>query len=403
MGRQATLTLSLLLLAETISASDFRNQWQDRYQQDHSRGDLEAILDENKQWFASEGEHGRPADLAGADLSRLDIDKLDFSGALLLDAAFDGSNLKHSIFTGADLHKASFQDALLQMSVLRNTFAFGADFSRAKLWGADFSGADLSHAIFTDSELDEAVLTEASMWQARLDGAWYDASAPPRIPTIATALGLGELRYRYPPGLIQLRNGFRDAGFDYQARVITYVIHHGALRHDFKSFVKLALFEWPARWGQAKWRPLKIIGTLIAIGALLNLFALLGNGRDARAGIYKDWSESKDPRRPKRVGADKKPAIAELERLSFKELRKQTTRLRAIWLIGVFSVYFSLLSAFQIGWMRVSVSTWLARVQHSDFGLFAMGWVKVISGLQSILCLYFFALWLAVFFGQPFG
>ena len=64
------------------------------------------------------------------------------------------------------------------------------------------------------------------------------------------------------------------------------------------------------------------------------------------------------------------------------------------------SAYFSLLAAFQIGFREFS--TWLTRTQPRNFALEATGWVRTLSGLQSLLSVYLLAMWLLTYFGRPF-
>ena len=65
-------------------------------------------------------------------------------------------------------------------------------------------------------------------------------------------------------------------------------------------------------------------------------------------------------------------------------------------------LYFSLLSAFHIGWRELSLGTWLSRVQPREYQLVATGWVRTVSGLQSIISVYLLALWILTYFGRPF-
>jgi hypothetical protein len=48
-------------------------------------------------------------------------------------------------------------------------------------------------------------------------------------------------------------------------------------------------------------------------------------------------------------------------------------------------ICFSLLSAFYIGWRDLNVGTWISRLQSREYTLHATGWVRVFSGLQSLL------------------
>jgi hypothetical protein len=49
-----------------------------------------------------------------------------------------------------------------------------------------------------------------------------------------------------------------------------------------------------------------------------------------------------------------------------------------------------------------SVGTWLTRTQPRNFALEATGWVRTLSGLQSLLSVYLLAMWLLTYFGRPF-
>ena len=67
------------------------------------------------------------------------------------------------------------------------------------------------------------------------------------------------------------------------------------------------------------------------------------------------------------------------------------------------SFYFSLLSAFSLGWRALNVGTWIARVQSREYVLRATGWVRTVSGIQSLLSVYLLALWVLTYFGRPFA
>jgi hypothetical protein len=64
--------------------------------------------------------------------------------------------------------------------------------------------------------------------------------------------------------------------------------------------------------------------------------------------------------------------------------------------------YFSLLSAFHIGWRELNVGSWIARLQRKEYNLRATGWVRTVSGFQSLLSVYMLALWALSYFGRPF-
>jgi hypothetical protein len=66
------------------------------------------------------------------------------------------------------------------------------------------------------------------------------------------------------------------------------------------------------------------------------------------------------------------------------------------------AAYFSLLSAFHIGWRELNVGAWIARTQPREYALRASGWVRVVSGVQSLLSVYLLAIWVLTYFGRTF-
>ena len=115
---------------------------------------------------------------------------------------------------------------------------------------------------------------------------------------------------------------------------------------------------------------------------------VLRDGRTKASGIYRLW-----PKERVEV-SDGKPSIdnpARVERLHVRGMA-----------VIVWSGYFSLLSAFQIGFREFNFGTWLTRVQPRNFALEATGWVRTLSGLQPLLSVYLFAMWVLAYFGRPF-
>ena len=64
--------------------------------------------------------------------------------------------------------------------------------------------------------------------------------------------------------------------------------------------------------------------------------------------------------------------------------------------------YFSLLSAFSLGWRELNVGAWITRLQRREYTLRATGWVRTVAGLQSLMSVYLLALWALTYFGRPF-
>ena len=66
------------------------------------------------------------------------------------------------------------------------------------------------------------------------------------------------------------------------------------------------------------------------------------------------------------------------------------------------ALYFSVLSAFYIGWRDLNVGSRIARLQPREYTLRAKGWVRVVSGVQSLISVYFIATWVLTYFGRQF-
>ncbi len=64
--------------------------------------------------------------------------------------------------------------------------------------------------------------------------------------------------------------------------------------------------------------------------------------------------------------------------------------------------YFSVISAFHVGWRDLNVGSWIARMQPREYTLRAKGWVRVVSGIQSLISVYLIAMWALTYFGMPF-
>jgi len=113
--------------------------------------------------------------LEGANLTRSDRSRRDFSGADMTDVILEGANLERIDMIGTNLTGAN----------LTNVFAERADFSGADLTGAILTGGDFDLAIFTGATYDAA--TEFSLG---FDPVALGMNLIPE-PHTATLLGLG--------------------------------------------------------------------------------------------------------------------------------------------------------------------------------------------------------------------
>ena len=52
--------------------------------------------------------------------------------------------------------------------------------------------------------------------------------------------------------------------------------------------------------------------------------------------------------------------------------------------------------------LNLNVGNWIARIQPREFTLRASGWVRMVSGIQSLISVYLLALSVLSYFGRPF-
>jgi hypothetical protein len=122
-----------------------------------------------------------------------------------------------------------------------------------------------------------------------------------------------------------------------------------------------------------------IIVMLIGFFAVPYIFALRFSNTD---GIWRKWDD-------RRVRLDIGKDVPELMHLNWW---------KAIWV----GFYFSILSAFNIGWRDINVGNWISKIQPREYSLRATGWVRSVAGLQSLISVYLLAIWVLTYFGRPF-
>jgi hypothetical protein len=270
----------------------------------------------------------------------------------------------------------------------------------ALLIGTDFTGADLSGAKLYNSDLRWANLTAnlkgADFGRSNVAGAIYDAVSGglPDIPAFASAIGIESLTYRVSPAsLIELRTALRSAGYEQQSKAVTFAIMKterlnaakGSMTGMIQSAFSFVAFEATSGYGLYPFRPLLILIALIGPFAALYMLAML---RPGFSGIYGN--------RPKDA-VQGKP----LDRWIL--LRHRDRGLRGAIRTARVALWFSTISAFRVGFREFSVGDWLTRLQSREYVMAGRGWVRTLSGFQSLLSLLLLALSVLSFFGRPFG
>jgi len=95
------------------------------------------------------------------------------------------------------------------------------------------------------------------------------------------------------------------------------------------------------------------------------------------------------------TSGDSKPTILHVDIRSVGVLRGLTWAL----LLGFL---FSVISAGGVGYRDLDVGRWIERIKREETTLKATGWLRSLSGLQSLVSVYLLALWLVTYFGRPF-
>jgi len=266
------------------------------------------------------------------------------------------------------------------------------------------------------------------------------------------------LTYRAnPDALVQLRKEFEDGGFREQERKITYALKRREaelscqkcmsrklskgrrIRESAKGKRKLNLdeetaniliffeadatrearaivsssdsivancgsfvlnrvfFDWTCQYGMSPGRAL-IVALMLWLVCSLIYFACIHTR--STAGLYRIYGPNihEDPSARRRI-----------ERIS-RLVTGRSSRPR--WLVQSFwreclllrtSMFFSLMSAFNIGFRDINFGRWLRLLTRQEFDIKAVGWVRVVAGWQSLISVYLIALWVLTYFGRPFG
>lgn len=210
-----------------------------------------------------------------------------------------------------------------------------------------------------------------------------------RMKGLASVELVGENRHVL---FVSLRSSLIDHGLRQLERESTYAIERAKTSYapQPERFLKWLFFEEAACYGLCYERPLIIILILMILFAVIYVFPISWNSRGSNSGpgVFKVWSPE---------------AILSTGALRVDENQKMVERLSAkaparLW----YAFYFSLLSAFHFGWLDLNVGNWIARLQGQQYALRPTGWVRTISGLQSLISIYLVALWVLTYFARPF-
>jgi hypothetical protein len=420
MNRTLRFVTLLLLAGELTHAQRETWSWKDKSGNTHSRSDLNDILEKHGEWIESRGKPGTHAKLDQANL-----EGADFHGEVLSDAWLSSTKLARADLDGANLERAFLPEAILtdadlSGANLEHATLYRANLNNANLEGANLTDADLQRANLAHTLLIESELTRARIRDANLDGAIFELKALPDLREISRAGNLELLTYANNPDcLIQLRKQFEDAGFREQARKITYALKRrevelcwekgtsrrlpdGQIRPillssdsifaNCSSFILNKTFlDWTCQYGLSPGRPLALALVLWFLCSLLYFWSVHGSGA---TGLFRIYPED-PPRNPGAKGHSVRISSTDQRRRTkqagfLQSLRSESRLLRV-------SMFFSLMSAFNIGFRDINFGRWLRLLTRQEFDIKAVGWARVVAGWQSLISVYLIALWVVSF------
>jgi hypothetical protein len=208
---------------------------------------------------------------------------------------------------------------------------------------------------------------------------------------------------------VELREAYKKAGMREPERQVTFALNHTRREKLWKeegvlgkleSLFHLVFFEWTCQYGMNPGRPLEILG--LGLFLFTPFYLLAFRTRNRETGIWLVLP----PDRILGQGSNVRP-FKLTGRIPFRPLPTgRWPRLKARLRRGLRRVrlafYFSLLSAFNLGWRELNVGNWISRLQRREYTLRATGWPRTVAGLQSLLSVYLLALWVLTYFGRPF-
>jgi uncharacterized protein YjbI with pentapeptide repeats len=338
-------------------------------------GELATVLRNHQAWLKSKREptDERRANLCQADLQKARLDGANLQGAgMVVPALYRAAifNLQNAHMAGANLQEANLTKANLQRASL-----LGAKFQRAHLYEADLQEADLYGANLQGASLAKANLHGVYLHSADLAGAIFEPRSLLNLQSLADAVNLEKRTFHSSPAvLIALREAFKKEGMRTQERQITYAIEHTRRLQEWnpswfsrdrgderswlewlagksESLFSYVLFELPSGYGMAPRRALWGLLGSILIFALPYWVAL--KNANHRSGI---WIIVPEDRLASGRGQEKVVLIRPHTTKTWRERLADEDRLFRT------SLYFSLLSAFHLGWREFNVGSWIARM-----------------------------------------
>lgn len=248
----------------------------------------------------------------------------------------------------------------------------------------------LAYAKFDDTIVNNTTFSNAELWDVG-----FSVSSEQGSASGVRGLHTVKIEDGQQSGLVELRDSLRASGLRELERDATYAIEKTKTEKASKWLmrnVRYVLFDLTSEYGRKPIRCLVIMLGLIPFFAVPYALAIFTSNEEnsQQYGIYKVWHEGrvqKDLPKKSNGRPEENPGLIS----------------GSIWKSLGYGLYFSLLSAIELGWRDINVGTWIARIQSNEYNLRSTGWVRTVSGLQSLISIYLMALWVQTEFGRPFG
>ena len=380
------------------------------------------------------------ATLDRATLRRARLTNADFTGASLRDVELADARLVRALLKGANLYGARLGGTILARADLTDASLAQADLGSAKEWFV----TNLCRAYFEPKTPPPPVAfaQAVNFWAMRYDDSPAALAAmraefkkselleQERELTFALrrtrAVRVWEYRDLLNEGVRALANAaffaraktwYREYWYPQASLAPCMPEQLTAKRPTYRgigelptvwekveSLFSFVVFNLTSAYGMYPGRPMRILAVSLVLFTIPYVVALNRvRGGGIWAVLLADRVRRRKPRGDPMVRVTVRGLAAKPERsLRTAGPGYMVTPLRIGWRIVATAFYFSLLSAFSIGWRELNVGTWLTRVQRREYTLRGTGWVRTVSGLQALISVYLVALWALTYFSRPF-
>ena len=329
-------------------------------------------------------------ELNNVDFVKCNFNKMDLEGNIYDEVSITNSFMREVIimpnkllnFTleSNDYEKLEFKNAEITNPEFDSPSSF--IFDNVIFFSTDFKLKDLSLSKFLNVELQNVDFRSSN-----LKGVVYEPAMHPNTNNIAFAKNLDDLTCEASPQyLVELKDLLKKDGFVKAAKQVNAAIK----RHSADSWEKW-LFDYTCEYGSNPILPLMWILRIVLICALCNFITFTYKGKGGIAfrsniSIQDAWNEKWQSTR---IGFTKK---------EFKGLK-------SIWVVVKYMLYaigVSFVFSTRFGFRDFSLANWVKRLFPFEFDIRSRGWIRVVHGIQSLLSIYMFFLFIVSYFTNIF-